>query len=889
MSDLLGTLYKAMSGLNAFTKGLDNLSNNVANLNTTGYKANDVFYRELTGGNGSGYSDDLGNQIQTGQGVEVGGTKVRFADGELAETGEDTDLAISGNGFFVLRDGDTEYYSRAGEFELDRDGYLVDPGTGLRVAKIDESGELQDINLREKLVSEAQASSEVLFRGTLNLSAAEGTQFPPSTAADTDRIEFIVYDENGNDFKVYATFTKLAGREYRVNLADENGNPVTDSVTIEFTETGAPSKDTIRQIVSLSFFEQVPVDDVAKQFDGVKKISIENDEGDPKAFGEITIQLSESEFITRSSSDPSDQTFASKVIFEIDADGRLVDADNGQVLMARNAESPDELIQAQIALEAPSAATESVNLAGQLSTQGKDPAATERVVLTGQLSPGDPVDTEYPISSEAEPESISVTLVDTQGKSYSVTVTLVKVTAEEDRVEYEVIFDKGLDTEFTADENIVYVLETIEGPEGEEASTQWILVKPEISVQFSRDSQVGGLPATIEFLLDLDGNDELGALELAADASNSFMANEVGGVPFQDRAIYPPLSEDENGDLIQENPVFITLFDAAGNEYEVSVTYVRVVAETDRVEFDVVFNYGKADEFKANSRLVYTRTEIDRPTPELPENDLNGGIGAIPAASEDFVNGATPVYEWILEDAEISAVYEGNKDGTDFLIRFDLDANGVGEEPGLVLVDESFSDLTAEQIGGKSTGVITSLEIDPTGKVIVTYANGDVIDTLTLAVVNRNVEELALDFSAVNGLQFTSSQMDVEDVDGRPTGQLISYRFETDGTLVLEYSNEDEVKDGRVALAIFSNVAELQRSGDALFTADEGADRVIGSGEDGAFGSIIHRSIERSNVELSREFAEIIIVQRGFQAASQVLNATNELIEELYNSSRGGR
>ncbi|MEY2908385.1 MAG: hypothetical protein RLZZ602_908, partial [Pseudomonadota bacterium] len=109
MSDLLGTLYKAMSGLNAFTRGLDNLSNNVANLNTTGYKANDVFYRELTGGNGSGYSDDLGNQIQTGQGVEVGGTKVRFADGELAETGEDTDLAISGNGFFVLRDGDTEY------------------------------------------------------------------------------------------------------------------------------------------------------------------------------------------------------------------------------------------------------------------------------------------------------------------------------------------------------------------------------------------------------------------------------------------------------------------------------------------------------------------------------------------------------------------------------------------------------------------------------------------------------------------------------------------------------------------------------------------------------------------------------------------------------------
>ena len=149
MSDLLGALYKAMSGLNAFTKGLDNLSNNVANLNTTGYKANDVFYRELTGKGDSGNSNETGSQILTGQGVEVGGTKVRFADGELAETGEDTDLAISGNGLFILRDGTDEYYTRAGEFELDSDGYLVDPGTGLRVAKIDESGNLQDIHKGE--------------------------------------------------------------------------------------------------------------------------------------------------------------------------------------------------------------------------------------------------------------------------------------------------------------------------------------------------------------------------------------------------------------------------------------------------------------------------------------------------------------------------------------------------------------------------------------------------------------------------------------------------------------------------------------------------------------------------------------------------------------------
>ena len=95
---------------------------------------------------------------------------------------------------------------------------------------------------------------------------------------------------------------------------------MSDSVTIEFTETGAPSKDTIRQIISLSFFEQVPVDDVAKQFEGVEKISIENDEGDPEAFGEITIELSESEFITRFEGDLG-ANICLKSHLQFDADG----------------------------------------------------------------------------------------------------------------------------------------------------------------------------------------------------------------------------------------------------------------------------------------------------------------------------------------------------------------------------------------------------------------------------------------------------------------------------------------------------------------------------------------------------------------------------------------
>ena len=173
---------------------------------------------------------------------------------------------------------------------------------------------------------------------------------------------------------------------------------------------------------------------------------------------------------------------------------------------------------------------------------------------------------------------------------------------------------------------------------------------------------------------------------------------------------------------------------------------------------------------------------------------------------------------------------------------------------------------------------------------MVSYSNGEVSeDGPVLAVVDRNIEELAIDFTSVNGADFVASTISLDDVDGRATGQLTGFSFEADGTILLEYSNGDEVKDGKIALATFSNTAALVRAGDALFRTEDLDQRVLGTADEGGFGRIVHKSIERSNVELSREFAEIIIVQRGFQAASQVLNATNELIQELYDSTRGGR
>jgi flagellar hook protein FlgE len=129
---LIGTLTSGVSAMRTFTKGLEVIGNNIANVNTTGYKGSsatfeDSFSNTLRGsapssGNGSNLSS-----VQVGTGVKLASINARFTQGALSTTGVGTDLGVSGNGFFrVLNTVDnSEYVTRAGDFRLDDQGFLV--------------------------------------------------------------------------------------------------------------------------------------------------------------------------------------------------------------------------------------------------------------------------------------------------------------------------------------------------------------------------------------------------------------------------------------------------------------------------------------------------------------------------------------------------------------------------------------------------------------------------------------------------------------------------------------------------------------------------------------------------------------------------------------------
>jgi len=136
---MMASLFSGVSGLKNHQEKLNVIGNNIANINTIGFKRSRVNFREalVQTKRGAGRPSAISggtNPIQLGLGMQVSSVDTLFQQGGLETTGQITDLAIQGNGFFILGDfADTKYYTRAGAFGFDANSNLVDPGTGLMV------------------------------------------------------------------------------------------------------------------------------------------------------------------------------------------------------------------------------------------------------------------------------------------------------------------------------------------------------------------------------------------------------------------------------------------------------------------------------------------------------------------------------------------------------------------------------------------------------------------------------------------------------------------------------------------------------------------------------------------------------------------------------------
>ena len=187
---LIGTMGSGVSALRTFMKGLEVIGNNIANVNTTSFKASEAKY-----------ADSFSNILQRsapsaaatantpstgiGTGVKLAGVSVNFTQGSLASTGKETDLGISGNGFFHVKNSvdEAEYATRAGEFRWDDQGFLV-TAQGYRVQGLTGTGlaAVGDIKLG------AAPTGTQLQSATIDRSGSVVEFYSDGTSATTNRL-----------------------------------------------------------------------------------------------------------------------------------------------------------------------------------------------------------------------------------------------------------------------------------------------------------------------------------------------------------------------------------------------------------------------------------------------------------------------------------------------------------------------------------------------------------------------------------------------------------------------------------------------------------------------------------------------------------------------------
>jgi len=230
----------ATSGLNAVTKQLGAISNNIANGSTTGYKSMRAEFSSLYAG---------------GQAMGVGVNSISQSitqNGGISGSGRVLDLAISGNGFFMTKDTSGNVsYTRAGEMQMDSQGFITAKGKRLQGYPVDANGQLQTGVIGDLRISAgsipAKATDSMGFTGNLNANAKEPevTPFDPKEGKSyNNTYTSKVYDSLGREHTIEQYFVKTAENEWEVHYFVDGNAATPASQPVEFSANGVITSPT---------------------------------------------------------------------------------------------------------------------------------------------------------------------------------------------------------------------------------------------------------------------------------------------------------------------------------------------------------------------------------------------------------------------------------------------------------------------------------------------------------------------------------------------------------------------------------------------------------------------------------------------------------------------
>jgi flagellar hook protein FlgE len=240
---MMRSMFSAVSGLRNHQTFMDVVGNNIANVNTTGFKGSRVTFQDILNQTLRGAAAPQGtrggsNGAQVGLGMLLAGIDTLQTQGNLQSTNMLTDLAVQGDGFFIINDGSRNLYTRDGAFDVDVNGRLVNPATGANVmgwqadsaGVITTTGAVSPLTIPSGSSMIGQPTSTLTFSGNLDSATA---------AAGTITATVPIYDSLGNRHDLTLTLTKASATTWTFAYTAPAGVTLTGATgTLTFSASG---------------------------------------------------------------------------------------------------------------------------------------------------------------------------------------------------------------------------------------------------------------------------------------------------------------------------------------------------------------------------------------------------------------------------------------------------------------------------------------------------------------------------------------------------------------------------------------------------------------------------------------------------------------------------
>ncbi len=844
---MMRSLWAGVSGLQAHQIAMDVEGNNIANVNTIGFKYSRANFSDMlsqTSKIATAPQGELGgkNPMQVGLGTQTSSITKIFKQGSVQTTDKNTDLAVQGDGFFVVSpDGGKTYkYTRNGDFVLDANGNFTD-----------SNGYIVQGWMRDQATGNIDATTSIQ-----NITIPPGLTTP---ANDTGYISLKANLNSGDTIINKSTIYRLDSHH---NWVDKNGNGIKETLEVHSeNDVGDDEFD-----INKKLYERGQDMGVLFNANG-EAFNLQNGQGMWISYAEArtnTVNI-------LADDDTSDAQGNDDGTTNIDLNI------NGESITGSITSNDDEAVASYLV----SLINEKTNLTG----------------VTAQVTGGNGVYLTNTNKSGTEDKTKNIILKkgsndETQFQDISV-ITAYKYTYTKTPMNTTHSYNHTTDRKFTTTEDLreamqtdarLYVDYDHDGAEDKNDGVE-VIVNEQGQFQISNptgdafNAQDGDIT---DSTLTTPAQQPAGTVneDVLFKNSQHFDANDWTNNTGQ--TIVIPAAVNSTG-------ADITVADGAslGTTFDLTDDWTMPSGTGGGVTFNTAVDLVTGTDYKATNdyNLYISVTALTDATNNISENSK---FVTTMSALQGTLNSGSGIRttQNIYAASHASSIDVYDSLGTKHTVRFEFTKTGFTEDGGtewsiLISVPEP-GDIN---LGSYPKNIVTgSISFNSDGS-LATYSPTNLTYTANNgSTPNQNIELRFGTLGQFDGMTSFDAQSNTSGIsqDGYPGGDLAGIRVDETGTLIGSFTNGRSFGLAQVAMAKFTNNNGLESDGGNTFiqTSNSG-DPIIGQAAIGGRGFIQASALEMSNVDLSRSLTQLIVIQRGYQANSKTITTSDQMLNTL--------